>query len=186
MRRGYGGSDGTPPAASCKITEQAAIDAVDIDAAIQFLQSLSWAPTGPAAMIGVSGGALGTLASAGNNPATVNSVICIAGGLRLRGADFAGCYPSALLDSVENLGRKPIGKVLWIYSNDDPVFPPDLVGEMIARFKQAGGKVEPFILHVPSGDAHDLFSNPYVFQQWWARSFLFIEEKSSLRLHPAA
>jgi hypothetical protein len=98
-------------------------------------------------------GALGVAARA-REPSIVGS-INISGGIRLGGRRPCD-YSRRLLSTIEWLGANTRSPTLWLYSQNDSFFSPQLVGAMQKVYTEAGGKASLRMFDVLPVDGHKL------------------------------
>lgn len=118
-------------------------------------------------VIGQSFGGASTVALAAMNPPGVQAAINFAGG---SGGDPKGrpqnpCSQAALERTYAQYGAQARVPMLWIYTENDMYFGPQLPRQWHAAFTQAGGKAR-FVQFPPHGeDGHSLFTRfPEVWQ----------------------
>jgi dienelactone hydrolase len=118
-------------------------------------------------VIGQSFGGASTVALAAMNPPGVQAAINFAGG---SGGDPKGrpqnpCSPAVLERTYGQYGAQAKVPMLWIYTENDMFFGPQLPRQWHAAFTQAGGKAR-FVQFPPHGeDGHSLFTRfPEVWQ----------------------
>jgi dienelactone hydrolase len=119
-------------------------------------------------VVGQSGGGWGAIALASQNPASVRAIIGFAAG---RGGHFNGrpnnnCAPHNLVETVAEFGRTARVPMLWIYTNNDSYFGPDLSKRMAEAFRAGGGNVEYHLLPDFGEDGHFLIDSPDAVQLW--------------------
>jgi len=147
MRRGYAGSDGASIAdsiGSCDRPDYASSAreaSKDIEAVIQYVKTLPYADTERILLVGTSGGGFSSLAVASLNIEGVMGVINVSGGLggasRTEPAGHA-CSEQCLVEAMGEFGKAKV-PTLWIYSEDDSFFRPELAEAMFADFMRNGG-----------------------------------------------
>jgi dienelactone hydrolase len=113
----------------------------------------------PARMIaiGVSTGGLAMVALAADPPPNLIAAIDFAGGRGSRRPDFV-CNSDDLVRAFSYFGSHAKVPMLWIYSQNDHFFSPQLAKSFYDSFTSAGGKAT-FLMVPPFGDdGHHLFS----------------------------
>jgi pimeloyl-ACP methyl ester carboxylesterase len=173
MRRGYAGSDGEyaedmGPCDEPDFARAGRETARDIAAAVEYFSRENFVDPARIVLVGVSGGGFGALAFAAQPAARAGAVINFSGGRG--GRDPAGsgrrCSPARLVEVVALFGRTARLPTLWLYSENDSFFPPDLAKEMSAAWQKGGAKNE-FVLLPPFGDeGHLLFSTDATIPMW--------------------
>ncbi len=162
VRRGYGRSGGDSDsnhAGHCPQTDYegaAHFSAIDLRFAIDYARTLPMVDATQIVAAGVSTGGLATVALTVNPPPGLVAAINFAGG-RGSKADHDVCNPDDLIGAYRQLGKKSRIPMLWIYSENDKFFWPDLAKKFDAAFRAGGGQ-DQFILAPPIGDdGHSLF-----------------------------
>jgi len=137
-RRGYGGSDGPyaegfGPCEAPNYLRAGKATAADIGVVLQWLATRPWVQRGQVVVAGASAGGWGALAVAGQPFQDVAGVINFAGG---RGSprDGFNCGPDQLVSASRIFGREARVPSLWLYSTNDPYFPPSLAQQMYRAF----------------------------------------------------
>ncbi|PWC82811.1 dienelactone hydrolase [Azospirillum sp. TSH100] len=162
MRRGYGGSDGpysesTGPCDNPDYMRSARQSSEDLRQAIRYVAGQPFADASRILAVGVSAGGLASVALSADPPPGLKAVISFAGG-RGSVADNQVCVEDRLVGAFGTMGRSSRVPTLWIYSENDLFFGPDLARRMWAAFTQSGGRAE-FIAAPPNGkDGHGFFS----------------------------
>jgi dienelactone hydrolase len=109
-------------------------------------------------VLGQSAGAWGSLAFASHNPPAVAAYVNFAGGRggRRNGEPNRNCAPDALVNAAAKFGATVRQPTLWLYSENDTFFGPDLVQRMHAAFVGAGGKASLHMFPPVGEDGHRL------------------------------
>ena len=162
VRRGYGRSGGDSDsnhAGHCPQTDYegaAHFSAIDLRFAIDYARTLPMVDATQIVAAGVSTGGLATVALTVNPPPGLVAAINFAGG-RGSKADHDVCNPGDLIDAYRHFGKKSRTPMLWIYSENDKFFWPELAQKFDVAFRAGGGQ-DQFILAPPIGDdGHSLF-----------------------------
>ncbi|KAA0597985.1 dienelactone hydrolase [Azospirillum lipoferum] len=161
MRRGYGGSDGpysesTGPCNNPDYMQSARQSSEDLRQAIRYVAAQPFADASRILAVGVSAGGLASIALSADPPPGLKAVISFAGG-RGSVADNQVCVEDRLVGAFGTMGRSSRVPTLWIYSENDLFFGPDLARRMWGAFTQSGGRAE-FIAAPPNGkDGHGFF-----------------------------
>ena len=169
MRRGYGDSGGAfaEGIGSCRNPDYAsagATSAADLRAALVHLSKRPDVDSARMISVGQSAGGFGTVALSADPPQGLLAGINFAGG-RGSQADDEVCREERLIEAMRGFGRRSRLPMLWVYTENDRYFGPELSRRMHAAFASAGGNAE-FILAPPFGrDGHSLFS-PGGIPQW--------------------
>ncbi len=165
MRRGYGRSDGIPGVSrgtaymSCQngdIARGFDMEADDLDGALKAIAARPDADGSRAIAIGQSLGGGAVLALAARQPAGLLGAVNVSGGAWRNEGDTV-CDHDALVTAMATLGARTRTVTLWLYAENDSLFPPALVNRMRDAYAKAGGRADlrmfPPILH----DGHNLF-----------------------------
>ena len=165
MRRGFGDSGGgyaerggccTP--ATYLRTAKTGTD--DLHAAIAAMQGRADVTTQGMIAIGISSGGFATLALTSDPPPGLAAAINFAGGLHraslppgVRNVDDE----DALVSAFKELGGNSRIPTLWIYSQNDKFFAPDLAHRLLAAFTTSGGRARLVDAPAFGSDGHLLF-----------------------------
>jgi dienelactone hydrolase len=119
-------------------------------------------------VVGQSGGGWGAIALASQNPTSVRAIIGFAAG---RGGHFNGkpnnnCAPDNLVEAAGQFGRTARIPMLWIYSQNDSYFGPELTKRLRTAFQAAGGNVEYQLLPDFGEDGHFMIDSADAVHLW--------------------
>jgi dienelactone hydrolase len=129
--------------------------ASDLRAAIEYLRTLPEVDPHKVIAVGISGGGFATVALAADPPAGLVAAINFSGG-GPPFPKFAACENN-LLAAFHLFGSKSSVPMLWIYSENDLTFGPEIAQKFYAAFTDGGGKAR-FIKAPPFEDnGHNLF-----------------------------
>jgi dienelactone hydrolase len=162
VRRGYGNSGGEQDGAHtgrCPASdyEQASRNAAeDLRTAIEFGSKLPQVDPARALAIGISTGGIATVALTADAPRNLVAAINFAGG-RGSQADHDVCNPDSLISAYHDFGKHSRVPMLWIYSQNDKYFWPELAQRFDAAFRSAGGQDEFILAPAFGDDGHHLF-----------------------------
>ncbi|MBI3505735.1 MAG: prolyl oligopeptidase family serine peptidase [Proteobacteria bacterium] len=164
LRRGYGANGGrwAEEYGRCDNPDFARgglATAADIDAAIRHLHTLAFVRPKGTIVVGQSAGGWGTVAYASAAPAAVAAFVNFAGGRGgwAQGRANTNCAPAALVKAAGAFGRTARAPMLWIYTENDTFFAPEISKAMHGAFVAAGGKAELRLLPAFGTDGHNLF-----------------------------
>ncbi len=162
MRRGYGDSGGrfveySPSCASPDYKGLGTEAATDLRAAIQYLSKLPEVDPSRILVIGQSVGGLATVALTADPPPGVIAAINFAGGAGSVGPDHV-CSPEALIDAFGHFGKRSRIPMLWVYSENDSYFSPQLAQRFYKTFAGAGGNASLIVAPPFESEGHHLFS----------------------------
>jgi dienelactone hydrolase len=164
VRRGYGLSGGVPDSnhgGHCPQTDYQSVGeyaADDLRVAIDYARGLPQVDASHILVAGVSSGGFATVALTASPPRGLVAAISFAGG-RGSKADHDVCNPDDLVHAFRSFGKKSRTPMLWIYSQNDKFFWPELAQKFDAAFRSQGGQ-DQFVLAPPDGDdGHHLFAH---------------------------
>lgn len=165
MRRGYGETSGPwlEDYGRCSDPDfyRGGLPAAeDMESAVRYLEKLPYVQPGRTVIVGQSAGGWGSLAYSSRNPPGVAAIVNFAGG---RGG-WAGqrpntnCVPERLIAGAGKYGETARLPTLWIYTENDSFFAPEISRAMHARYTAAGGKADFHLLPPWGNDGHSFMS----------------------------
>ena len=161
MRRGYGETSGSwmEEYGRCSNPDfhRGGLPAAeDMDSARRYLEKLPYVQPGRTVIVGQSAGGWGSIAYSSRNPPGVVGMINFAGGRGgwAEGRANTNCLPVRLYDAVGRFGAAARMPMLWIYTENDSFFAPEISRAMHARYTAAGGKAEFHLLPPWGQDGH--------------------------------
>ena len=166
IRRGYGQSDGLPgvsrgaPYMSCEngdLVRGFDIEADDLDGALKAVRVRPDADASRVIAVGQSLGGGIALAFAARRPAGLIGIVNVSGGVWRSSPNGGGCDHGDLVAAMATFGSRASVPTLWLYSENDSLFPPALVTRMRDAYAQAGGRAELRMFPPVVGDGHALF-----------------------------
>ena len=166
IRRGYGQSDGLPgvsrgaPYMSCEngdLVRGFDIEADDLDGALKAVRTRPDADSSRVVAVGQSLGGGIALAFAARRPAGLLGVVNVSGGVWRSNPNGGACDHADLVAAMATFGSRASVPTLWLYSENDSLFPPALVAQMRDAYAQAGGRAELRMFPPVLGDGHALF-----------------------------
>ena len=167
IRRGYGESDGIPGVSrgaaymSCQNADLVRgfdIEADDLAAALQVIAARPDADASRVIAVGQSLGGGAVLAFAARRPAGLIGVVNVSGGV-WRSDGNGICDFDALVAAMTHFGSRTQVPTLWLYAENDSLFPPDLVARMHAAYTDAGGVAKLWMFPPILNDGHNLFAD---------------------------
>lgn len=163
MRRGYGASDGVWAESSGRCDaadhERAARESArDLRAALRSLAAWPMVDAAHTIVIGQSAGGIGTMALAADPPPGLRAAINFAGGRGSRGPNDV-CSEDRLVNAYAALGKTARVPSLWIYTENDTYFGPDLARRMFTAYSSQGGVGDFRLLPAFAEDGHRLFAS---------------------------
>jgi dienelactone hydrolase len=155
MREGFAKSGGTYRSDSCNDEDDGLTGAADVLAAIDYAKHLPYVDPTRIVVIGQSHGGLATMALGSLNPPGVVALINFAGGLH-----FLNCPGSerSLVEAFGAYGKTARMPSLWMYGDNDSLFPPPLVKRMLTAYEDAGGHAQFIDYGTFGSDGHIMFS----------------------------
>jgi dienelactone hydrolase len=162
MRRGYGDSGGSNAEYSGQCSHPSYKDvalngAADLRAAVEYLSKLAEVDPSRMIVVGRSVGGLTTIALSAEPPAGVVAAINFAGGSGSIGPDDV-CSPEVLVQAFGFFGKRSKIPMLWVYSENDRYFSPQLARRFHQAFADGGGRATLTIAPEFDVDGHNLFS----------------------------
>ena len=147
---------------------------------IEFMQKKKQIAPGKVIVVGQSGGGWGSIALASRNPPSVRAVIAFAGGRggRVGGLPNNNCAPDKLVAATGEFGRTARVPMLWIYTENDSYFGPELTKRMHNAFIAAGGDAEYHLLPAFGNDGHFLIDSADGVPLWAPLVSQFLEKHS--------
>jgi dienelactone hydrolase len=163
IRRGYGDTGAWPenpgPCNDPDFLAAGKAAADDILGVVGRLRLLRIARPDRILLIGQSAGGFGVVAATARNPAGVFGAINVAGG-RLGGPENERCTPDRLVAAAETFGKTAKVPTLWLYSENDSYFNPDLSRALVSAYGGAGGRAVYVLLPPFKDDGHKMFGDP--------------------------
>lgn len=178
VRRGFGRSGGTPGVATnaryanCRVSDLQRyfeVEAEDLAGALRVLAQRSDADASRSIVIGGSVGGGAALGLLSHKPAGLSAVVNIAGGVRLTNAQSEViCEPEVIVTAMGRLAAGSRTPTLWLYSQNDSVFSPEVAKRAHAAFVAAGGVADLRMLPAIKPDGHHAFELPDGRVHWLA------------------
>jgi dienelactone hydrolase len=165
IRRGYGQSDGLPgvsrgaPYMGCEngdLVRGFDVEADDLQGALEALKARPDADASRVLAMGQSLGGGTVLAFAARRPAGLLGVVNLSGGV-LRSAGNGICSHADLVAAMGTFGSRTTVPTLWLYAENDSLFPPALAKSMHEAYVRAGGRADLRIFPPVVGDGHALY-----------------------------
>ena len=188
IRRGYGRSGGTPGVATnsryakCTVADLQKYFEIESEDLAAALGVIAQRPDADASRIIVIGGSVGGGAALGLVAHKTDGLIAavnIAGGVRLTNAQGEVICPNeTLISAVGRLGAGSKIPTLWIYSENDSVFSPDLARRSHAAYKAEGGVADLQIVPAIPPDGHHAFELPNGRVHWLAALDKFLRTQN--------
>ncbi len=178
MRTGYGRSTGPfvegigPCDEARSYVEPGKAAAAQILAALSVLQKERWVDPVHVLLVGHSTGGIADLAASATNPSGVLGVISFAGGNGSARPDFV-CQPDHLIEALQIFGQTARIPSLWIYSENDHFFGPDLARKMVEAYAANGASTSLFVAPPWGSEGHSLIWAPDG-TEWWPQVEAFL------------
>jgi dienelactone hydrolase len=134
------------------------LEADDLDGALKAVAARPDADGRRAIAVGQSLGGGTVLAFAARQPASLVGVVNVSGGV-LRTDANGTCDHADLVAAMATFGARTRVPALWLYSENDSLFPPALVARMRDAYAAAGGRPELRMFPAVLYDGHRLFSD---------------------------
>jgi dienelactone hydrolase len=167
-RRGFGRSDGPFPAlANCNTLKPGDQFDADADETLAVLDLLRQRPdVDPERIIavGISAGGAAALALAARNPPGLRGIVNLSGGLNLASCVDKG--NDALVEAVRGFAAKTKIPQLWIYADNDELFPLALVNRMHEAALGAGGNIRRLSIEKLEPSGHNVFGSNLGRRTW--------------------
>jgi dienelactone hydrolase len=163
LRRGYGDSGGgfDEDAKACSnrpdYYDSGKESAKDLRESIAYLSKLPEVDPTRIISVGISAGGFANVALTAEPPPGLVAAISFAGGRGSRRPDEV-CNPGELIRAFHEFGEKSRIPMLWVYSENDHFFGPQIAQGFYQAFTQAGGKATFIHAEPYRRDGHGLFS----------------------------
>jgi dienelactone hydrolase len=188
QRRGHGATGGSliEAVGDCSNPDHRAsgtMAAADIEAAVSFMAKQGFVAGNDIIVAGISTGGWASLALSSRNPPGVRAVVNFAGG---RGAHAYGrrnavCGEDSLVEAAGRFGKTARAPALWLYSENDSYFGPELARRMHSAWTDAGGKGEISILPPHGTEGHGLVDDQTGWRLWGAALDRFLAQNAAPR-----
>jgi dienelactone hydrolase len=165
MRLGFGNSGGSYFQSGCDLTKDGYKQSESIDAALRELVKLPYIKSDQVLIVGHSyGGFIGMAYGATQTAVPIKGLINFAGGLK---KSTGSClWDLSLTKAFTEYGKNTKVPSLWIYSENDSLFKPDLVNRLNRSYSSGGAKTEVKILGPFKEDGHKFFDDPEGVRMW--------------------
>lgn len=142
--------------------------AEDIESAVRYLTALPYVQPGRTVIVGQSAGGWGSIAYSSSNPDGVVAIINFAGGRGgwAEGRANTNCLPARLIDAAGRYGATARRPTLWIYTENDSFFAPEISRAMHAHYTASGGMAEFHLLPPWGQDGHGFMSGRGAAKIW--------------------
>ena len=183
VRRGYGKTggawaEGYGPCAHPDFVHAGLATATDIAAAVSWVRQHPNVDPRRVVLVGQSAGGWGSLAAASRGDLPIRGVVNFAGGRggKQQGIANNNCSPDALVAAAGTLGKTARVPTLWIYTQNDQFFAPELSRRMVVAYTASGGLATYHVLPAIGRDGHALINMPDGVALWEAKVEAFLRE----------
>jgi dienelactone hydrolase len=173
VRRGFGRSEGARPYLLRGCTNGdygTALDEQtdDLDAALAAIGRRADADVAQTVALGVSVGGAAVLNWAARQPAGLKAAVNVSGGIRSQTRDGTApkCAPEDLVPVFGRMGERSRVPTLWLYAENDSLFPPDYVRTLHEAFVAKGGRTDFHMFDPVGTDGHDLLAHADGMLRW--------------------
>jgi len=148
---------------------------------IDYMSKKKFIQPGKTVVVGQSGGGWGSIALASLNPSSVQAIVTFEAGRggRVDGKPNNNCAPDKLVAATGEFGQTARVPMLWIYTENDSYFGPELSKRMHDAFAAAGGNAEYHLLPAFGSDGHFLIDSPDAVPIWSPLVSQFLEKHSA-------
>ena len=135
---------------------------------IDYMTEQKYALPDSAIVIGQSAGGWGAIALSSQNLPSVKALIVFAGGRggRVDGKPNNNCAPDKLVEATAEFGHTARVPMLWIYTENDTFFGPEISRRMHAAYTGAGGSAEYHLMPPFGNEGHFFIDSPDAIPQW--------------------
>jgi dienelactone hydrolase len=163
-RRGFAGSGGTYEQEGCNVERNGIGQAADVAATVDFMSKLPYVDAQHIVVSGTSHGGLATMAYGPEAASGVRALINFSGGLR---QDSCADWQGNLTQAFGDYGEKTRVPSLWLYGDNDTIWPSTLVGKMYAAYAEHGASAKFVDFGAYKNDAHRLVGDRDGVRVWW-------------------
>jgi dienelactone hydrolase len=165
LRRGYGKTGGVYEEGYGSCANPGYVDAgletaQDIAAALAYVTQQPYVDRERLVLVGQSGGGWGSLAAASRGDLPIRGVVNFAGGRggKQRGIPNNNCTPERLVEAAGTFARTTRVPSLWLYTENDRFFGPDLSRQLHRAYSGNGGHARFHLLPAIGQDGHTLIN----------------------------
>jgi len=163
-RRGFAGSGGTYEQEGCDVERNGVAQAADVAATVDYMSKLSYVDAKHIVVTGTSHGGLATMAYGSEAASGVRALINFSGGLR---QDACADWQGNLTQAFGAYGEKTHVPSLWLYGDNDTIWPAALVGKMYHAYVDHGASAKFVDFGTYKNDAHRLVGDRDGVKLWW-------------------
>lgn len=176
LRRGYGETGGgwAEEFGNCSNPDYVRgglATAADIRAAVDYMRSQPFVAPDRTIIVGQSAGGWGAIALSSSNPPGVAGLVNFAGGRggqssSLGSDTYKNCSPDALVAAAGKFGSTARVPTLWIYTENDSFFRPELAQRMVAAYTAGGGRATYKPVGPSGKDGHSFLTQQNTSRIW--------------------
>jgi dienelactone hydrolase len=174
VRRGFGQSGGKAPYAlrGCRDSNYSQLlddQADDLQAALAAIAKRPDADPSQALAVGVSVGGATVLNLAARNPYGLRAVVNVSGGVQSVSRSGEGaptCTADDLVSVFAALGARSRLPTLWLYAENDSLFPAEYVRKLHETYVSGGGRTEFHMFDAIGKDGHQMLMHPDGMLRW--------------------
>jgi dienelactone hydrolase len=174
MRKGFSRSSGDYADYGCDMTSNGQAQADDLQSALEYLVTQSWADKDRILVAGQSYGGLATMAFGTRHFPGVKGLINFAGGLKMHGGSCQ--WQASLIKAFTEYGAKSALPSIWFYGENDQHFGPQLAAKMYEAYVHAGGLAKLIAYGPFRKDAHGMSGSREGVKVWWPETEKFLKE----------
>jgi dienelactone hydrolase len=163
-RQGFGQSGGTYEQDGCDVEHNGLGQAGDVAATVEFMSKQSYVDAQHIVVAGTSHGGLATIAYGVEAAPGVRALINFSGGLR---QDACADWQGNLTHAFGAYGEKTSVPSLWLYGDNDSIWPAPLVASMYAAYSEHGANAKMVDFGTYKNDAHRLVGDRDGVRVWW-------------------
>jgi dienelactone hydrolase len=167
-RQGFSDSGGTYVQDGCDVTRNGMSQAADVAATVDYMSKQTYVDAAHIVVAGTSHGGLATMAYGTDAAPGVRALINFSGGLR---QDACTDWQGNLTHAFGTYGEKTRVPSLWMYGDNDSIWPKPLVSQMYTAYTEnnpahaASAKMVDFGEY--KNDAHRLVGDRDGVRVWW-------------------
>lgn len=174
-REGFAGSGGTYRQDGCDVERNGVGQAEDVAATVTYMSKVPYVDSQHVVVAGASHGGLATIAYGVDAAPGVRGLINFSGGLR---QDTCTGWQDNLTQAFATYGEHARVPSLWLYGENDSVWPPALVAKMYAAYTEHSAEHSAHAQMINFGtyknDAHRLVVDRDGVAIWWPRVEAFL------------
>jgi len=155
MRQGFSKSEGSYIGVGCNIESNGEVQADDVQAALDYVNTQPWADSSRIVVAGQSHGGWTTLAFGARNYPGVKGLVNFAGGLR--NDDCIG-WQTTLARGASTFAKTTKAPSIWFYGDNDSFFNTATYRGMFEQYSAAGGKATLVAYGNFGTDSHGMFA----------------------------